>query len=122
MKIYLHEGHESLNGEHDHKHSHTHTHDGLTHTHEHTHEHTHDGHEHTHEDIGLHDSSKDMATLSALITHWIHHGEDHVDSYKEWAEKAKAHGKEDVSEALNEAISLLERANEAFGKAKELMK
>ena len=121
MKIFLHEGHQDHDGHHDHKHVHTHTHDGVTHTHKHTHEHAHDGHEHTHEETNLHDSSKDMATLKALIAHWIHHGEDHVGGYKEWVEKAKAHDKADVAESLGKAIELLEEANEAFRKAAELM-
>ena len=121
MKVFLHEGHHDHDGNHDHKHTHTHTHDGVEHTHEHTHQHTHDGAEHTHEEANLHDSAKDMATLKALIAHWIHHGEDHVGSYEEWVTKAKAHGKDDVAEALTRAIELLNKANESFRKAKELM-
>ena len=92
MILFMHEGH------HDHEHGHDHYHDG---------------------DMG---SGKEMKTLAALIAHWVHHGEDHIDGYKEWAEKAMEHGREDVADEINEAISMLENANEAFRRASELMK
>ncbi|MBE6037807.1 MAG: zinc transporter [Anaerofustis stercorihominis] len=122
MKVFFHEGHHDSDGNHDHKHVHTHTHDGLTHTHEHAHEHSHDGEEHVHEELNLHDSSKEMKTLNALIGHWILHGEEHSVSYKEWADKAKTHGYEDAADAINEAVELLEKANEAFRKAISFMR
>ena len=91
MKLYLHEGHH-----HDHDHDH--------------------GHDHDHSSEG-----KEMKTLAALISHWVHHGEDHIDSYREWADKAMEHGREDVADEINEAISLLANANDAFKRAAALM-
>lgn len=80
----------------------------------------HECHDHSHE---THDhDGKDMKTLAALISHWISHGEDHVESYREWAEKAKENGRNDVYEAIHEAVKLLEEANEAFKRAAALMK
>jgi len=82
--------------------------------HDHDHDHVHHDHEHV-------DGDKEMRTLAALITHWVHHGEDHMESYREWADKAMENGREDVADELNEAISLLGNANEAFKRASALM-
>jgi rubrerythrin len=35
-----------------------------------------------------------------MIHHWIHHTEDHVKSYRQWAEKARQEGLESVAQAL----------------------
>ena len=41
-----------------------------------------------------------------LLEHWIGHNDDHAESYRNWADKARAEG-------LGEAAGLLEEAAEA---------
>ncbi len=43
--------------------------------------------------------------LIKLLSHWVRHNEDHADSYRQWADQAKAH-------RLTEAGDLLEKAAE----------
>ena len=102
--------HHDINGDHVH-----------THDHEHSHEHTHE-HEHAHEDLsGLTGSEKEMKTLELLLDHWVEHNVSHMEGFEEWAEKAIANDKNDVADAIYEAIHYMQHANEELAKAKELM-
>ena len=67
---------------HEHEHTHTHTHDGVehTHTHSHPHEHTHDHeHDHDHEHAHTHthdipaEGDKQLAVLTYMLEHNVHH-------------------------------------------------
>jgi len=57
--------------------------------------------------------------LSHLIEHWIEHNESHIQSFKEWAQKAKKDGFLEASEDILEAASKVEEANELLSKARE---
>jgi hypothetical protein len=78
----------------------------MSHHHDHSHGH---GHDH-HHDHGQHSDG----TLSfeekmiKLLEHWVKHNGDHADSYRDWAQKAQAHG-------LAEAGALLEEVAEMTG-------
>ena len=120
---FSHDDHEHT---HDHAHEHTHTHDGTEHQHSHTHahehgEHTHD-HAHPHDETELHLQDKEMQTLYVLLDHWVEHNVSHEDGFTEWAEKATAFGKNETAEAIKEAITYMEKANEMLKTAKEKMK
>ena len=105
---------------HTHLHEHTHTHDGQVHTHVHSHEHDSEAnHEHTAEE--LHDEEKSMQTLKVLLAHWVEHNTSHMDSYRDWAEKARENGEEEAAERILRAISFIEESNRALAKASELM-
>ena len=41
-----------------------------------------------------------------LLEHWIKHNDDHADSYRDWAEKARAHGMPDAGKHLQEVAEL----------------
>lgn len=57
--------------------------------------------------------------LSHLIEHWIEHNESHIQSFREWALKAKKDGFLEASEDISEAANKIEEANKHLNKAKD---
>lgn len=55
--------------------------------------------------------------LIKLLEHWIRHNQEHAKTYGDWAEKAAAGSKGEVSILLNEAVSLSMDLNRKFEKA-----
>jgi hypothetical protein len=55
--------------------------------------------------------------LIKLLEHWIRHNQEHAKTYGDWAEKAAADSKEEVSILLNEAVRLSIDLNRKFEKA-----
>ena len=55
--------------------------------------------------------------LIKLLEHWIRHNQEHAKTYGDWAEKAAAGSKREVSILLNEAVSLSIDLNRKFEKA-----
>ena len=60
--------------------------------------------------------------LDRIIRHWIKHNEDHVLNYRNWAEKAKANGRQKTAEFLTEAAEMSLAINEKFATALEGLK
>jgi hypothetical protein len=56
--------------------------------------------------------------LSHLIEHWIEHNESHIETYNEWAQKAKKDGFLEASENMLDAANKIKEANEYLSKAK----
>ncbi|HEY3362435.1 MAG TPA: hypothetical protein VGK06_11620 [Methanosarcina sp.] len=54
-----------------------------------------------------------------MIEHWIEHNESHIESFKEWAQKAKKDGFLEASEDILEAASKIEESNKYLHRAKE---
>lgn len=63
----------------------------------------------------------DRKKLKHLLEHWMLHNEEHVRSYREWAEKADAAGEREVAEILRKVSDETARAQELFKKAHELL-
>ncbi|MGB9929714.1 MAG: hypothetical protein ACPK85_15165 [Methanosarcina sp.] len=57
--------------------------------------------------------------LANLIEHWIEHNESHMQSFREWAQKAKKDGFVGASEDILEAANKIKESNEYLIKAKE---
>jgi cobalt/nickel transport system ATP-binding protein len=99
-------------------HEHAHTHGGTAHVHRHGHfghYHTnggeqnnmHKGHLHSHghgHDHQDHESTEDLKKLLMMLDHWIEHDESHVESYREWAQKASTAGEEEIAREIHLAI------------------
>ncbi len=69
----------------------------MTHHHHHEHDHHHD-----------HEIESNLSfdeKMIKLLEHWIKHNDDHAETYRDWAKKAK-------EKNMNEAGSLLEDAAE----------
>ncbi|WP_292375806.1 MULTISPECIES: hypothetical protein [unclassified Methanosarcina] len=54
-----------------------------------------------------------------MIEHWIEHNESHIQSLREWAQKAKKDGFLGASEDILEAANKIEEANKNLNHAKE---
>ncbi|WP_406662450.1 hypothetical protein V7O66_06730 [Methanolobus sp. ZRKC3] len=61
----------------------------------------------------------DAAKLKHLLGHWIEHNDSHSKSFKEWADKVKAAGYDELAkdilladEKMNECSDLLKTASE----------
>ena len=51
----------------------------------------------------------DLASkLNHLLTHWVEHNEAHLQTYREWAERARDEGHVRTGEQLEEAIRAVE--------------
>lgn len=57
--------------------------------------------------------------LSNLIEHWIEHNESHIQSFREWALKAKKDGFLEAAENISEAADKIEEANKSLKNAKK---
>ena len=77
------------------------------------HDHQHHSGHHDHPSAELSFDEK----LIKLLEHWIRHNQEHAKTYGDWAEKAAADSKGEVSILLNEAVSLSMDLNRKFEKA-----
>jgi hypothetical protein len=59
----------------------------------------------------------DQDKLRALLPHWIEHNAEHAAEFRNWAEKARAIGREDVAEEIDLAAKELGWVNEALSAA-----
>ncbi len=57
--------------------------------------------------------------LHHLLLHWVEHNEAHLETYREWAERAQGEGLETAAAQLREAIQAVEAANRALRTASE---
>jgi hypothetical protein len=55
--------------------------------------------------------------LIKLLDHWVKHNEDHAETYKDWAEKAKTHEFPEIGELLEEVQGLTMQINDKFKQA-----
>jgi len=88
----------------------------MSHHHDHSHDHHHD-HSHAHS----HGPGGEMPfadKLARLLEHWIQHNDDHIRSYREWAEKARSQGFDQAAERIDKAAEITAAVTEAFEKAR----
>jgi hypothetical protein len=95
--------------------------------HDHHHEH-HDHHHHGHDDHSHHHDDPDRTTLSEkdklakMVEHWMRHSDEHAASYRQWAEKARAMGQDEVYRILEEVASAVLEQNQNLARAIEHLK
>ena len=77
--------------------------------HHHGHDHSHDHHHHD-ETGGGELSFEDK--LIKIFDHWIKHNESHAQTYLDWGEKAKAHGRDDIAVLLDDIAKLSDQLTE----------
>ncbi|MGD8366734.1 MAG: hypothetical protein PVG78_03750 [Desulfobacterales bacterium] len=82
----------------------------MSHHHDHSHHHPHD---HAHQGQQMPVDEK----IARLLEHWIQHNDDHIRSYREWAEKARAQGLAEVAAKIDEAAEMTAAVSEAFHQA-----
>ena len=72
-----------------------------------------ENHHHHHD----HDSHGELSfdeKMAKMLDHWIKHNQDHALNYRNWAEKAKANGKDDAGVLLGEAADMSLAINAKF--------
>jgi hypothetical protein len=52
-----------------------------------------------------------------LLNHWIEHNKEHIQEFREWAEKAKGFGEAETCDDILEAAQVLDKTNEALLRA-----
>ena len=96
-------------------------------THHHDHEHGHHNHDHHHHDDQHDHHHETKSTLSLdeklikLLENWIRHNESHAETYRDWAQKAKADNMAQVGALLEEAADITGLTNKKFEEAARLM-
>ena len=55
--------------------------------------------------------------LAHLLPHWVEHNQAHLDTYRQWADKAAKAGLTEVAENMEEAIEAVQQANAALERA-----
>lgn len=63
----------------------------------------------------------DLERLKILIVHWIEHNREHAQTYKEWADKAEALKRKDVSLLLQKIATETEGLNNSFEEVLRLL-
>ncbi len=61
----------------------------------------------------------DPDKLRVLLPHWMEHNAEHAAEFRDWAEKARAAGQEEVAEDIDTAATELGWVNEALSAALE---
>ena len=84
----------------------------MSHHHDHDHSHDHD-HHHAHGEAMTFGKK-----ISLLLEHWIQHNDDHIASYREWAEKARGEGLEEAAAEIEKAAEITAAVSEAFRRAR----
>jgi hypothetical protein len=62
---------------------------------------------------------EDIKKLAHLIEHWMEHNEEHAKNYRNWAEKARAAGRDDLASILDEITAETQKMQGLFSRAKE---
>jgi hypothetical protein len=62
----------------------------------------------------------DIQKLAHLIDHWVEHNAEHAKTYRDWAGRAEAAGKEELAGVLREIADATVRMDGLFQKAREL--
>ncbi len=73
------------------------------------------GDHHTHQD-----QQSDLsfeAKLNKLMEHWIKHNDDHVQTYDDWAEKARLENFTEAATLIEEAAGITKEITEKFKEA-----
>ena len=65
--------------------------------------------------------SETAPRLAHLLPHWAEHNASHLETYRTWAERARAAGLEACGRALSEAVAAAEAVGDALGKAVEAL-
>ena len=55
--------------------------------------------------------------LAHLLPHWVEHNRAHLDTYRQWADKATQAGLVEVAKQLEAAIEAVQQANAALERA-----
>jgi hypothetical protein len=60
--------------------------------------------------------------LAHLLPHWIEHNESHAQQFEEWAEQARAAGRQELADPIGAAAAALKQANAALAEAQRRLR
>jgi len=78
-------------------------------------------HSHSHHHGHAHGAGGEMPfdqKIARLLEHWVEHNDDHIRSYREWAEKAREKGLVETAAALEKAAVATAAVTDAFQDAR----
>lgn len=81
--------------------------------------HHHHSHHHAHDDHG-HAPMSFEEKMAKILEHWIQHNDDHAQSYRKWADDARAAGKDRAADLLEEAAAKTLEISDIFKKAADV--
>jgi hypothetical protein len=65
--------------------------------------------------------NEERMKLATLLDYWIDHNDEHGQEFREWAEKMKETGEEEICGELLRAVNEMEKAGDYLRKAREIM-
>jgi hypothetical protein len=86
----------------------------------HDHHKGHHGHHH-HDQEPPAEATETLRKLLAMLEHWIDHGDSHMDSYRDWGQKAVGAGEEEVAREIHLAIADSESVKNHLKRAKAIL-
>lgn len=72
----------------------------------------HGGHSHGPERTGDPERQELLSKLRVLLPHWIEHNAEHAESFRKWADRARAAGDKHLAVHIEEAARRIEAAND----------
>ncbi len=88
----------------------------MAHNHNHHHNHAHHHHSDTQSTLSFDEK------MLKLLEHWIKHNDDHANTYRDWAERARQEDMADVCSLLKDAADITISVSKKFEQALELIK
>jgi hypothetical protein len=67
------------------------------------------------------EGTEDLRKLQMMLDHWIEHDDSHVESYREWAEKASASGEEEIAREIHLAMDDSETVKAHLKRARAIL-
>jgi phage shock protein A len=62
-----------------------------------------------------------LRKLQAMLEQWIDHGDSHMDSYRDWAQKAVGAGEEEIAREIHLAVADSESVKEHLKRARSIL-
>ncbi len=63
----------------------------------------------------------ELKKLKHLLHHWMHHNDEHAETYRQWSDKALSIGNEELSRVLRNLYNETKRLNGLFENAMKLI-
>ena len=82
--------------------------------------HKHHSHDRNHEH-GLDHDADNLRKLQVMLEHLIEHDDSHIENYREWAEKARTTGEEEIAKEIHLAIRDSESVKGHLKRAKAIL-
>jgi len=66
--------------------------------------------------------TNDLDKVARLLPHWVEHNAEHAQEFRQWAERARSLGAEDVADSIVQAAEAMELANSHLEEARASLK